>query len=271
MRVITRRTVYESRSDVFRLIVLSDIHLGNRHCDEKQLKQIIQEIAVDPFCYWIGLGDMCEFINLRDPRFDPLELVPWLLGGEQLRDIGRAEMRRFIELTRPIAGKCLALCEGNHEWAILQHSETDVYSGIIEGLADPLHEHRLDHRGFVAWQFERQKGHVWTLRIHATHGSNGGRGAGATANRLEDLVDQMDGVDVILQGHTHKAMHLPVSKWRLGQREATRTTIHALNAPALCSDMAYADRRDMRPVAIGYAELIIMPDRERIEVHTRVS
>ncbi len=68
MRCITRHTDYESRTDTFRLIVLSDLHCGNIHSNDKAIRTLVREIADDPFCYWIGLGDYCECINIHDPR-----------------------------------------------------------------------------------------------------------------------------------------------------------------------------------------------------------
>lgn len=175
MKCITRHTQYDSRSDVFRLLAIADVHLGNLHANEKLLRQLAQEIQSQPLTYWIGLGDMCEFINLRDPRFDPSELAPWL-GMDDLKDLARAEVARFLDIMRPCAAKCIGFVEGNHEYSILQHSESDVYSAMIEGLADKEYEHRLDHRGMVSWVFDRgdAKANGWALRIHATHGSGGG-------------------------------------------------------------------------------------------------
>jgi hypothetical protein len=180
MRTITRKTSYDSRGDEFLLYFVGDVHLGSKHCDERLLRRIAHEIADNPNAYFLGLGDYCEWINMRDPRFDPMELVGWLFGGEELRDIARAEAARFVDIMGPVAGRCLALCEGNHEETILRHSDTDAYSLIVEGLkADDAH--RLDHRGFVNWVFNRPGGSAWTLRIFATHGSGGGRKGPAPA------------------------------------------------------------------------------------------
>ena len=269
MRCITRRTDYTSRSDTFRLYLLADTHLGNLHADERTLRAVAREIADDDHAYWCHLGDMGEFINLRDPRFDPMELVGWLLGNEELADIGRAEAMRFLDIMGPVKSRCLAVCSGNHEDAILRHSETDVYGTIIEGLADGANEHRLDHRGCVTWVFNRtvsDKGTRWALRLLLTHGSGGGRSAGAAANKLRDIVDQMDGIDVAAMGHLHVAEWKPVSKLRIGRKDTERVMIHAISCPALCADMRYADSRDYRPTPTGYVVIEIEPDKRKVDV-----
>lgn len=265
MRLITRRTVYESRSDTFTLIPIGDVHLGNLHADERTLRQIVRRIEADEHAYWIGLGDYCEFINMRDPRFDPRELVGWLMNGESLADIGRAESARFAEILKPVAHRCLGLVEGNHEATILRHSETDVYSVIVEALADPQHEHRLDHRGMVMWRFTRAGGSTWTMTILASHGSGGGQSAGAVSNRLRNLVDMVDGVDLVLMGHMHAPDDRPFAKFRPGRNKVDIRTVRAVSIPALCGDMAYAESKDMRPVPTGWCEITIHPDAQRIE------
>ena len=270
MRCITRHTGYESRSDVFRLYCITDVHLGNLGSNEGLLKELAKKIEADPFAYWIGLGDYCDFINLHDPRFDPRELASWLMGGEELADIGRAEVRRFVDIMRPVADKCLGLCEGNHESKFLQHSEADVYAAIVDGLQS-TDAHRLDHRGFISWRFSRQGGSTWTLRILASHGSGGGSSKGNAANKAGKLAEMADGVDVILMGHLHAPSHTPISKLRPGRTKAERTTIHTVSCPALCGDMKYADDKDLPAMPVGYAMLQIRPNDKQVDVTISVS
>jgi len=269
VRLIHRRTVYQSTADTFRLVVLADTHLGNLAADEKALRYITNDIAQDERAYWLGLGDYCEFINLHDPRFSVDSLPAWLMGRDQLRDIGRAEVDRFLSYTRPIAGKCVGLCEGNHEAAILQHSECDVYGRIIEGLAAD-DDHRLDHRGMVSWQFDRNGGGSWTMNIFASHGSGGGRAETASTAAVTRLADQVDGVDVVLMGHLHRYEHHPVSKLRPDGRKVRSVTTHLVSAPSLCGEMEYAERRDLRRAPHGWVELVITPYARAIDVRVHL-
>lgn len=274
MRCIERRTVYQSRSDILRLYPIGDLHLGNAHSMERDLRRLVdEEIAPDPNAYWLGMGDYCDFVNIHDPRFDPTELAGWLFAdrGVSLADIGRAETRRFCEIVAPIKDRCVALLSGNHEDMILRHSEADVYGAIIERMADGANEHRLGHRGFINWRLKRtDAGGTWTVRIHATHGSNGGRKQGGTANRMADIAGGIDGVDVVLQGHTHKAMYEPLAKFRAGKTRSETVVVHCVNIPPMCGDMRYADSKDYSAVPTGYTRLEITPDKRRVAVQTCV-
>jgi len=250
------------------LVLIGDVHLGNLHTREDTLRQLARRIKEEPNTYWAGLGDYCEFIGKSDPRHDSDDWADWLFERDALRDIARAEYERFLRIMEGTGDKCLALIEGNHEAAIRKHSECDVYSAIVDGLKCKAGMLRLDHRGFLTWRFRRKQGSTWTLRFYLTHGSNGGRRPGSTANRLEDLANQVDGVDLVIQGHTHKAMHLTPTKFRIGKDSSETVPIHALNIPPLCGDMIYADSKDMGALALGWQELVITPDKERVQVIT---
>lgn len=277
MRHTIHYTRYDSRSDSFRLLLIGDCHLGNKHADERLLKQLAERLNNEPNSYWVGLGDYADWINLRDPRFDPDELPVWMFGADELSDIAKAEAERFLSIMGPTREKCLALCSGNHEEAILAHSERDVYSMILDGLSVKGCDHRLDHRGFLTWRFGQmagpKEGGVVSIRFFLTHGSGGGGTPGATANRLQALANQVDGVDVVVAGHTHRAQHLSKSVLRPGSKTGPvhRDLVHMVSIPALCADMRYAEARDMAPLATGWTELEIIPDRRTIRVQTSLS
>jgi hypothetical protein len=277
MRHIVRAIRYGSRSESFRVVLIGDVHLGNRHCDERTLKMLAQRIVDEPNTYWAGLGDYCEFINLRDPRFDADELPVWMFGAAELSDIAKAEVTRFLDIMGPTREKCLALCSGNHEDTILQHSEHDVYSMICDGLSVPGQEHRLDHRGFLSLRFglssDAKHGGTETIRFFLSHGSGGGSTSSGAAGRMERIATQADNVDVVASGHTHRWLYDYRTVWRPGVRRGLvhRDVVHCISIPALCSDMRYADKKDLAPLATGWCELEITPDSRTIKVSTNLS
>jgi hypothetical protein len=264
MRVITRHIDHQSRSDVFRIFAIGDLHLGNKNSNEAALRAIIREIAADDNALWLGMGDYADFINLHDPRYDPRDLAGWLMDGEQLADIARAECDYIVRHLEPIKGKCIGLIAGNHEEKILQHSECDVYGRLIEALADGKHEHRLDHRGIISLLFSRQGGGSLTVNIYATHGSIGGRSQGGAAASLGSLLAQVDNVDVVIQAHLHKGNHLQLAKFRPARGRTRAVTVHGITIPPLVSDMRYAESKDYAATSEGYAVITVNHDKRRI-------
>jgi len=265
LRSLTRRIEYGSRADEFHLYLIADPHLGSKHSNEKLLREIVKKIDADPFAYWIGMGDYCDFINLEDPRFDPRELAKWLLGADELSDIGRAESARFIDMLAPVRDRCLALIAGNHEESILRHSDHDVYARIIDGMANG-HKLRLNHSGFLSLRFQRRGGSVWTLRMYLTHGSGGGQSGGNTGNKLQKLVAGVDGVQLVAMGHHHDPDYKQFARLRASRDGVHTVMIHAISCPALIGHMIYAQTKDYRPRPTGYAMVTVVPDKRHISV-----
>lgn len=269
MRCLTKIIDYQSRSDRIRLIPLSDIHLGNAATDERQLADTIADIQADPLCWWIGMGDYCEWINRADPRYDPDSLPEWLAG--ETKDLARAQRERAIELLAPIGGKCLALLEGNHEQAILQHSERNVYQDVAEGIG--AKDVCLGVCGFLRLVFRRmaETGHksdTWTCVVWMHHGFWGGRTAGVGPNNLERLAGAYD-ADVILTGHDHKRHTFSTERVASTAHNAVFTRqVHAAGCGTFCAQPLYAERKGYRPVTTGAIEVEITPDRKRVRIRT---
>lgn len=210
MNGVLRREWQEvSRSDTFTVIPIGDIHLGNAACDELRFKATIDRIAADPSCYWIGLGDYCDFVNLSDKRFDPASLASWL-KVHHLGDVARAQKERFLELVQPIAGKCLALVEGNHEAAIRKRYERDIYREIVLGIKEQA-GHPVGHHlaiGVCGWLLlafyrpDRDKGPRRTMRFYLHHGFVGGKLAGAKALNMQRWL-WTHNADCVIFGHSH--------------------------------------------------------------------
>lgn len=266
MKCITKPIDYSSRKDCFRIRVFSDIHLGNVHCAERLLKEHIKDVAKDPSCYWIGLGDDCEWINLADPRFDPTELAGWLLGHEQLADIATAERTKLIELFKPIGDKCLLRVEGNHERSIRQHAEREVYTTVAEGIG--ANDVCVGPSGFLRLTLKRKGQSTFTLTIFATHGWWAGRLMGSGALNLERVAGRVE-ADVILAGHDHKRRAFPLYKQVSTKHNNCRLKEQwCISCGTYMADgqPGYAERRGYRPVAPGGVVLHVEPDKRRVRV-----
>jgi hypothetical protein len=212
------------------------------------------------------LGDFCEWINRRDKRFDPDELPPWLLG--ETKDIAKAERRRLVELLKPIGPKCLALIEGNHERAILENIETDVYTTIAEGIG--AQEVCLGPAGFVRLVFQRMtqetRGNSWTLTLFCHHGYWGGRTAGNGANQLERMASWVE-ADCVLAGHDHRRRVFTMERLCPREKGAVELRpIHAVSCGTFLSYPAYAERKGFSPNEVGAVELRICPEQRTVKV-----
>ncbi|HUV67139.1 MAG TPA: metallophosphoesterase [Sedimentisphaerales bacterium] len=277
MSVVLKREIsYTSRRDMFRLVFLSDIHLGSKHCDERLLRETVESIKRSKNAFWIGLGDYCEWINVRDPRYQESETASWLWGVD---DKAEEQKRRIQSRLEPIADKCVGLIEGNHEFAIKKHTERDVFRGLVEGfiktrrekgITEPL---GLGPDGFIRLIFRRsEKGATWTCDVYATHGAAGGRKAGAKALRLQDL-HRTHEAHIIVMGHSHEPLVLPAEiRLRAGRGpNALASVTHSVNAGCFLGTEGagwpeYARRRDYPPSLASVVEAWIEPDKERVRI-----
>ena len=208
MRVIRREFHNVSRSDVFTIVPIGDIHIGSASCDESRLKQTIERIKADDRCYWLGMGDYAEWINRNDPRFEPGCLAKWLTMAD-LVDLSKAQKDRFLGLVKPIAHKCLALIEGNHELTIKRKTERDIFSEIVTGVKEAGNLSDVDQLGLgiYGWlqlMFHRSKTQDRTTRIDMNlhHGFVGGRLVGAKALNMQRWLWSHD-CDLAIFGHSH--------------------------------------------------------------------
>ena len=143
MRVTKRTIQHKSLKDRIRLYPLGDSHVGARSCCEKDLAARVAEIDADPLAFWVGMGDYCEFINRRDPRFTPAALATWITL-EDLSDISARQIERFNDIIEPIRTKCLALVQGNHETSILHHYETNAFYDITRNIRQAYVDKKKD-------------------------------------------------------------------------------------------------------------------------------
>lgn len=215
MRVVTRTMPEHSGRDGFmNLWPIGDVHIGHLAADEAAFSRYVARIAEDDNAYWVGMGDHIDAVGLRDPRFSAGEVAKWVKVGD-LRDLVAAQRDRFLELTRPIHHKCLALLYGNHERTIHKYSERHVHSEVLSAIkpATPWHDEDMDlgYTGFLLLKFRRAGIASRTVRIWLHHGAGGGRLKGAKALGLQRIAWSFD-CDIAIHGHVHDELIEPVNR-----------------------------------------------------------
>lgn len=235
MKVVTRHIKLEGRADTPKITPLGDVHYGGRDCDMKLLKQCVAKIAGDKSHYWIGMGDLGEFINMKDKRFDADEIEPSLLP--RIGKLAQAQSEDIIEILSPIKDRCLGLLCGNHEETIRLRYEHDIHSHTCAGLYD--HESKmgivspsdldLGYSAFIRLKFGRtesldsragKKVQRWKqFVIYAHHGAGGGRKKGSKVNRLEDITGTFADCDLYVMGHVHDKMTWVTPSLHIAERD----------------------------------------------------
>lgn len=276
MEVFNRRIRYGSRTDVFSLWFLGDLHVGAASCDEGAIKATVKAIKSDPLALWLGVGDLAEFISPHDWRFRLSQLAQWVRDDELEYgdDIVNAQIERVIGLLKPIADKCLGLLCGNHEDRQLTTFDRNVHRAVWQGmLAECKEVQNLQDEALGRLTFTRGRrgpGHTTTLDIYVHHGWFAGRKSGAKVNNLHDLLLSWN-VDIVAVGHGHERVIAPPfvtmkldangqpAEWR---RYALMTGSYFRSHQQGAT--SYSSTKGYRPNDIGAVRLYYQPDKGRL-------
>lgn len=277
MRVITKSWFDVRASDVFRIYPLGCLHVGAAGCDEKNLAEMVAEIAQDDRAFWLGLGDMGNYIARNDKRFNPLELASWIKVSD-LVDLPKAQVRRIRQLLAPIAHKCIALVEGNHERKIKECYERDVYMEIVDGIKQdggipPDQPIACGYYGYLDLHFYKgpdTKGgsRVVTFSLH--HGSGG------TEAAVQRWLYSHE-ADVALFAHIHRTRIVNVAveyadkagRIRTKKRRAAHCGTFLTHRVEGCDD--YAAVKGLPPVSHGGVMVELRPLTEPNERSIRIT
>lgn len=273
MKVLTHKFNVGSRKDTISIVPIGDVYDGAAACDLERLQSVINRIKEDDTCYWVGMGDYCDFINKPDPRFDVSTLAPWV-GMKQLSDLAKAQRDHFLDLVKPIESRCIGLVCGNHEASIHRFYERDIYSEIVSevkkmGGMPAEKQLALDYYGWILLKFERGaddgKAHNRSIiKTNWHHGFVGGKLAGAKALEMQRWLWSHD-VDVVCFGHSHNTsvMVETVEAINTAGKLETRRKYGVFSGSFLRSNIenvsTYSERKGYLPMPTSGVEIVIRP------------
>jgi UDP-2,3-diacylglucosamine pyrophosphatase LpxH len=173
---------------------LVDLHIGDKKTDIPLFHKFIAHILDKPNRFITIQGDLMNnatkssVSNVYEETMNPQEQKKWL-----------------IHELKCIKNRILCVVPGNHE----QRSTKDVDNHPLEDLAIALdieHLYRPDG-AFLKISFGKNHGKnakKTAYTLCCVHGSGGGSKPGAAANRIEDFLYSLEGVDILVMGHVHK-------------------------------------------------------------------
>lgn len=248
MQVVEKIIPYKVSNSTFHLYAIGDIHAGTIHCVEKDVERKVQEIKHDRNAYWVGMGDMAEFITPSDPRWDSGGISEWV----EIDDIGHSQEKWVIKTLMPIKDKCLGMLFGNHENSIHKHSHQNVHKHICDGLGVT----NLGYSCFIHMNFHRENSMEKHLIKGAfTHGTGNAITEGAKINNLMRFMKSFD-ADLYAYAHIHD--YIPKSFTRLGTTDKGKIKNKvAIGATTGCWFRTYT-----QGIQASYGEMKIYPPSE---------
>lgn len=177
-----------------KIACIADVHYGAIGHMEKEWKKFIQMVLKDPDLYLILAGDL---IN-NNTRFSVGS--PW---DDVVRP--RDQKRHMVEMLTPLKYRILCGVPGNHERRSMKDADDDPTYDIMTKL--DLEDVYRPNAAFMKIQlgkrYEKSNRANATYTFAVTHGCGGGQ-TGAAINRNERWGANIDNLDCVVTGHTHK-------------------------------------------------------------------
>ena len=224
----------------------ADEHIGDEHCDLKQLYDRIEYIKNTPNAYCIMNGDILDNATKTSigdtytQEFNPMK-----------------QLEKAVELFAPIKDKIICITHGNHENRTYKKEGINLSSLIAAQLG--LSNLYTPTSAVIFLRFGKaSNGHKETngsgkvrkicYTIYALHGSGGGRKEGAKAIRLADMASIID-TDIYIHSHTHLPMVLRQGFHRLDVQNSSVALVDKLfvNTAANLLYGGYGEAGEFKP------------------------
>jgi hypothetical protein len=212
------------------VLLSSDRHHDNPHCD-RDLETAHLQQAIEREALIVDAGDLfCAMQGKYDPRSNMDDIRPDDVGADYLDRITSHAAEDF----GAYAANWLLLGKGNHETNILKRHGHDLTSKLAY-LLNREHGGKVHVGGYGGWikfVFADSDRVRCSLNFKYHHGAGGGgpvtRGVIQTNRQAVYLPD----ADVVLNGHTHDAWHVPIARERLTSRGMVRRDlVHFVRTP----------------------------------------
>lgn len=270
MQVATKRIIYNSKLDEFHLYAIGDMHLGTKHCKERQLTNRMKFIGEDPLGLWVDMGDACESITPSDKRWDAKVIADWCKPD----NIAELQKQRYVEIVGDAKDKCIGKLSGNHEEEMRKRGHVDIQSNICTtlGVAD------LGYTCFYRLLFQRNhSATVFEVNCVFTHGAGCAITPGAKINRLERFMLRFD-AQIFGYGHTHAVITTTIPVLTL-TRAGKIQSMDKCGAMTGCwfstytqgVGSSYGEQKDYPATCLGNALFTIRPNDRHITVTPQLS
>ena len=204
------------------MLLISDIHFDNPHCDREMLKKDLDK-ALELDAAICVFGDFfCAMMGAWDPRRTR--------GATSVRpeDDHPNYLDKLVENAvdwwKPYAKNLAVVCPGNHETSILKRHEVDLIDRFTTMLRMEEPECNVSAGGYGNWIRVfcglHNSRNSFTIYSHHGYGSGGAFSQQITAFQKYLLQSE---ADVYVCGHIHKKGTFPIHRTYLNQKMALIT------------------------------------------------
>jgi len=229
-------------NNFFDLYPIGDLHFGSRQCNEKFVRQVVNEVKDNEHAAWVGMGDLMENAIIGSKSDVYMQTLP-----------PKEQMEYIVELLYPIKDKGLFIIPGNHE------SRTHRLVGLIpeQYIAYQLDIPFKGYSCFANLQVASKNPNTFMCYFH--HGSGGGYTKGGKVNAAGKLRLIAPTADAIFSGHTHTTSRMPVTWYDSGRRKVIKHVGYDyIIGSALEYDGSYAEEKAKPSATVEFIRVRFM-------------
>lgn len=171
--------------DEINIYPLGDLHIGSSEFDERLWLEWKDRVLNDPKGYVVMVGDLVDN-GLKNSKTNSYEAL--------LRP--REQKAWLADQLRPLKGKILGACRGNHEnRSVNDTDDCPLYDVMAKLDIEDLYRENMAFLKINLGFRNKERQHSYTMVL--AHG--------ASRNKTETFGYAIDGMDILVTGHTHSA------------------------------------------------------------------
>lgn len=246
--------------DEIRIIPIFDLHYGSIGCNLKEWKNFIEYVLMNEDVYVVLGGDLVD--NQTKNSHSPFDAT-----------IRPSEQKRWLaEQLKLIKDRILCVTSGNHEKRKDNTASDDDFMYDVCMKLDIEDKYRPNMCFLKVQLGDRNEHNRKTYMIGVTHGSGGGTLTGTGINKNEKFGYTIDGLDVLITGHTHKASITKPSKIVFDSKndKITMKPFYAITATSWLDYGGYALRQQLNPASHMFQEITLTKQKvKKIEIKVK--
>ena len=237
---------------------LADLHIGSRYFSEKRWNEWKETLTPETKIVIVGdlmnNGIKSSVSSVYKETMMPSAQKEWL----------------FREL-EPFADQILCAVGGNHE----RRTTKDVDDDPLYGVMCRLKREEVYRSGacFVMLRIagadrKSRCNYRPTYNIVVMHGAGGGMYIGGSANKSERFAMAIEGMDLLITGHTHKPITFPAARlcFNNQNKSMARKQLTIVTCSSMMEYGGYPLEKMMTPTALAYQEIILSSNGKSIKV-----
>ena len=244
------------------IIPMSDLHIGDKHFNEKKAKEYIDWVKKHENARIFLNGDILN-VATRTSASSPFE---------QDMDLSE-QIDKAVELFEPVKHQIIGAITGNHENRIEQHCGYNPIRHLCQQLGIPY----LGTSAVIALRVcdgkhkrkSKPGGNFTTYILYFHHTTGGGSTPGGKVNRVEKLRSIITNADAYIGSHSHQIFAVPMlgTHYSGAKNGIVKQRQMLIGSGSFLEwNDSYAEKMQLEPVKLGCPRIRLSAESKDVHV-----